>query len=162
MESVHPGVPPSPGQQRRSDIKVLLAAGIGVLLAGVIIAAAILAIVSRGAGPDVKKPLAFGLASDQVHNVRTGGPVNIVGPTGDGFWVALEHNRPVALLVKQPKPHACTLRWRGSKDTFTCDGVPVKSVQMARYRSYTSQSGPTKGLFMVALREVQPAPQPVG
>jgi hypothetical protein len=151
-------VPSSP-PQRRSDIKLLIGAGVGVLLGGVVIAAAILALTARGTGPNVKVPLPFGLESSIHDDVRQGGPINIAGLSGDdGFWVAIENHRLVALLVKQPKPQSCTLRWRGSKDTFTCDDQPVGSRNMARFRSYTAHHGPNKGAFMVALREVEPAP----
>jgi hypothetical protein len=61
-------------------------------------------------------------------------------------------------LVKQPKPNACTLLWRGSKDTFTCAGTPVSSRNMARYRSFTGRTGVNKGAFMVRLRDVLPGP----
>jgi len=152
-------VPPTPSAQRRGDIKLMLGAAVGVLLGGVVIAAAILAVTSRGGTPNIKKPVPFGLESDVHDRVRQGGPVNIAGLSGDdGFWVAIEDHELVALLVKQPKPNACTLRWRGSKDTFTCDDRPVSSRNMARYRSFTSHQGATKGAFMVALRDVEPAP----
>ena len=73
--------------------------------------------------------------------MRTGGPVNIAGLSGDdGFWVAIEDHQLVALLVKQPKPQSCTLRWRGSKNTFTCDDKPVASRNMARFRSFTGRT----------------------
>ena len=104
-------------------------------------------------------PQPFGLASYIHENVREGGPINIAGLSGDdGFWVAIEDHQLVALLVKQPAPGACTLRWRGSKDTFTCDDKPVSSTNMARYRSFVQRSGPNKGAYMVALRDVRPAP----
>ena len=152
-------MPSTQPPQRRGDIKLLLGATIAVLLAGVVIAAAILAVTSRGGTPNLKKPLPFGLESDVHARVRQGGPVNIAGLSGDdGFWVATEDHQLVALLVKQPKPHACTLRWRGSKNTFTCDDRPVSSRNMARYRSFTSRTGNTKGAFMVALHDVEPAP----
>jgi hypothetical protein len=155
----HCGVPPTRPSQRRGDIKLLLGAGISVLLAGVVIAAAILAVTSGGGTPNIKRPLPFGLESAIHDNVRQGGPINIAGLSGDdGFWVAIEDHRLVALLVKQPKPNACTLRWRGSKDTFTCDDKPVSSRTMARYRSFTSRRGATKGSLMVALRDIEPAP----
>lgn len=152
-------MPPEPGQQRKSDIRLLLGATIGVLLGGVIIAAAILAITSRGTVPTTRKPIAFGLAAEVRKNVEKGGPINIAGASGDtGFWVALEYGELVALLVHQPKPQSCTLRWRGSKNTFLCDGRKVDATDLARYRSFVSKSGPTKGLYMVALRDVQPPP----
>lgn len=152
-------MPRDPGQQRKSDIRLLLGATIGVILGGVIIAAAILAVTSRGTVPSIRKPIAFGLAAEVTKNVKKGGPINIAGASGDtGFWVALEDGKPVALLVHQPKPQSCTLRWRGSKNTFFCSGRKVVSRDLARYRSFVSTSGPTKGLYMVALRDVQPAP----
>ena len=152
-------MPRDPGQQRTSDIRLLLGATIGVILGGVIIAAAILAVTSRGTVPTTRKPVAFGLAAEVRKNVAKGGPINIAGASGDtGFWVALEDGKPVALLVHQPKPQSCTLRWRGSKNSFLCDGRRVDTEDLARYRSFASRSGPTKGLYMVALRDVQPAP----
>jgi hypothetical protein len=152
-------VPPTDPSQRRGDVKLLLGAGVAVLLGGVVIAAAILAITARGTSPSIKVPLPFGLESDIHDRVREGGPVNIAGLSGDdGFWVAIEDHRLVALLVKQPPPNACTLRWRGSKDTFTCDDRPVSSRNMARYRSFTSRHGDNQGAFMVALRDIEPAP----
>ena len=147
--------------QRRSDIRLLLGAAIAVLVGGILVAAAILAVTSRGAIPNVKVPQAFGLASDIRQKVREGGPINIAGLSGDdGFWVAIEDHRLVALMVNQPEPASCTLRWRGSLNTFTCDGRPVKSHSAARYRTFVQKRGPRKGLFMVALREVLPAPSP--
>ena len=152
--AVPPAVP-----QRRSDIKLLLGAGIAVLLAGIVLAAAILAITARGSSPSSKHPVPFGSEVDIHDRVRTGGPVNIAGLSGDdGFWVAIEDHELVALLVKQPKPHHCTLRWRGSKNTFTCDDRPVASRNMARFRSFTKQHGALKGSYMVALRDIEPAP----
>jgi hypothetical protein len=152
-------VPTSRPQQRRSDITLLIGAAVGVLIAGVVIAAAILAITAGGGAPSTKRPIPFGSAVDIRSRVRDGGPYNIAGLSGDdGFWVAIEDHRLVALLVKQPKPGACTLIWRGSKDTFTCDGTPVSSRNMARYRTFTGRSGANKDLFMVRLREVVPGP----
>ncbi len=152
-------MPRDPGQQRKSDLRLVLGATIGIILGGVVIAAAILAVTSRGKVPTTRKPIAFGLGTEVRKNVRSGGPVNIAGASGDtGFWVALEDGELVALLVHQPKPQSCTLRWRGSKNSFLCDGRRVTSDQLARYRSFVSKSGPTKGLYMVALRDVQPAP----
>ncbi|MGZ4675557.1 MAG: hypothetical protein ACXVJ7_17630 [Acidimicrobiia bacterium] len=155
-------MPDPPSRPRRSDLTFLIGAAIGVIIGGLVIAAAILAVTSRGSAPSIKRPLPFGLASAIHKDVRSGGPINIAGLSGDtGFWVAVEHHQLVALVVKQPKPHACTLRWRGSKNTFTCDDTPVKSEQMARYRSFTSRSGPTKGSLMVELRKILPAPEPI-
>lgn len=147
--------------QRRSDLHLLLGSAIAVIVAGILVAGAILAITARAKPPNVKIALPFGLASDIYKRVHDGGPVNIAGLSGDdGFWVALEHGQLVGLLVHQPKPNACTLRWRGSKNTFTCDDRPVTSGHLARYKTFTQTRGPQKGLFMVKLRTVLPAPAP--
>ena len=123
------------------------------------IAAAILAITADGFAPNLRKPQPFGLASDIRAKVREGGPVLIAGLSGDdGFWVTLENDRLVALLVRQPTPASCILRWRGSKGTFTCDDRPVDPTNLARYRSSVAASGPTKDLYMVELRKVLPPP----
>lgn len=150
---------PSKPSQRRSDIRLLLGAAIGLIIGGILVAAAILAVTSRGKAPNVKVPLPFGLASDIHMKVREGGPINIAGLSGDdGFWVGIEHHQLVALLVTQPKPASCTLRWRGSKNTFTCDDRPVASANLARYESFIQKNGPRKGLYMVKLRTVLPPP----
>lgn len=145
--------------QRRSDIRLLLGAAVGIILGGIVVAAAILAITSRGGVPTTRRPVPFGLEATIHRTVRDGGPVNMAGLSGDdGFWLAIEDHRLVPLLVKQPSPESCTLRWRGSKDTFTCDDRPVRSEEMARFRSFTSKHGRTKGSLMVDLRKVLPAP----
>ena len=150
---------PSRPSQRRSDIRLLLGSAIALIIGGILVAGAILAITSRGKAPNVRGPLAFGLASDIRMRVHDGGPINIAGLSGDdGFWVAIEDHELVALLVAQPKPAACSLRWRGSKNRFTCDDRPVETVNLARFRSFVRKRGPQKGLFMVRLRTVLPAP----
>jgi hypothetical protein len=148
------------GSQRRADLRLILGATVGVLLGGLIIAAAVFNLTAGGGVPSVNEPLAFGLASDIRQKVREGGPINFADPTGGGndFWVGLEDGRLVPLLVSQPKPADCTLRWRGSLDTFTCDGEPVQAENLARYRSFIQRSGDTKGLYMVEIQKVLPPP----
>src|SRR4029078_13209609 len=51
---------PAARPKQGSDIKLLLGAGIAVLLGGVVIAAAILAITARGTGPNIKRTVPFG------------------------------------------------------------------------------------------------------
>ncbi len=145
---------------RQSDLRLLIGAAVAVIIGGIVVAAAILAVTSGGALPDIRKPQPFGSAADIGKKVKEGGPINMAGLSGDdGFWVALEHGERVALLVDQPGPPPCTLRWRGSKGTFTCNDRPVKTANLARFRSFTSRTGPTKGLYMVELKKVLPAPE---
>ena len=149
---------PSDRSQRRSDIRLLLGSAIALIIGGILVAAAILAVTSRGK-INIKVALPFGSATDIQKRVHDGGPVYIAGPSGDnGFWVAIEQRRLVALPVHQPKPAACTLRWRGSKNTFTCDDRRVTSEQLVRYRSFTRRAGAPNDSFMVRLNRVLPAP----
>jgi hypothetical protein len=53
------------------------------------------------------------------------------------------------------------VKWRASKDSFVCGNRKIPMDRLARYRSFVSKSGPTKGLYMVALRDVQPGPATV-
>lgn len=154
-------MPPAP-KNRRRDLTILLGAAIAVIVAGILVAAAILAVTSRGKLPSTKVAQPFGLASDIKAKVREGGPIAMAGLSGDdGFWVAIENGRLVTLMVEQPKPADCSLRWRGSKDTFTCDGRPVTPAELARFRSYVEPTGPRKGLLMVEMRKVLPAPNAI-
>ena len=144
--------------QRQSDLRLLLGTTVAVLLGGIVIAAAILAITADGV-PNLRRPQPFGLAVDLRKKVNEGGPLLIAGLSGDdGFWITMENERLVPLLVRQRTPEPCILRWRGSKDTFTCDDRPVDPSTMARYRTSVAENGPAKGLYMVELRKVLPAP----
>ena len=151
-------MPQAPKPNRR-DLTILLGATIAVVVAGILVAAAILAVTSRGKLPSTKVAQPFGLASDIQSKVREGGPVAMAGlSSDDGFWVAIEDHKLVTLPVAQPAPNRCTLRWRGSKNSFTCDDRKVKVADLARFRSFTEPSGPRKGLLMVELRKVLPPP----
>ncbi len=152
------GVPRAP-KDRRRDLTILLGATIAVIVAGILVAGAILAVTSRGKLPSTKVAQPFGLASDIKKKVREGGPIAMAGLSGDtGFWVGIEDRELVTLPVAQPAPNRCTLRWRGSKDSFTCDDRKIAVADLARFRSFVEPSGPRKGLLMVELRKILPAP----
>ena len=65
---------PPAAPQRRSDIKLLLGAGIAVLLGGIVIAAAILAITARGTAPTSSGRSRSGSEVDIHDRVRAGDP----------------------------------------------------------------------------------------
>ena len=144
---------------KRADAKLVIVATAAVIVAGLLVAAAILLVTGRSKTPGNEKPIPFGYAKSLTTKVRAGGPVAFAGTSGDdGFWLALEHGRLVPLLVRQPGPPACVLRWRGSRDTFTCDGRPVTTGSLVRYSTEIPKRGDRKGILLVDLRQVEPAP----
>ena len=148
---------------RRGDIRLVIGATFAIVVAGLLVAGLILVVTGRPKTPGNEKPIRFGFAKSLAAKVREGGPVAFAGTSGDdGFWLALEHGRLVPLLVRQPGPPACVLRWRGSRDTFTCDGRSVTIGSLVRYSNEIPKRGDDKGIFLVNLRHVTPAPDAPG
>lgn len=144
---------------RRGDLKLVIGATFAVVVVGLLVAAAILVVTGRSKTPGNEKPIRFGFAKSLTTKVRDGGPVVFAGTSGDdGFWLALERGRLTALLVRQPGPPPCSLRWRGSRDTFTCDGHPVRTTTLARYSTEIPAHGDDQGIFLVDLRHVESRP----
>jgi hypothetical protein len=129
-----------------------------VLVAGLLVAAAILLVTGRAKTPKPTKPIPFGVARSVRQLVEDGGPVPYAGTSGDdGFWVAIEDGKLVALVVQQPDL-GCNTKWRGSIDSFVCGGEKVRSTELERYKVVIPTSGDRKGNFLVDLRTVLPAP----
>jgi hypothetical protein len=148
--------------ERRSDTKLLIGATVAVLVAGLIIAAAILLVTGRAKTPGLDKPIPFGIASSLRAKVKEGGPILFAGTTGDtGFWLILEDGRLVALDVQKPTEKTCNIKFRSSLDAFTdCHGRKVTPESMARFRTSVPKRGDQKGFFLVDLRHLDPAPGP--
>ena len=66
---------------------------------------------------------------------KDGGPFAYAGNSGDdGFWIAIEDGKLVALKIQKPGTKDCNVIWRGSKNTFVdCNGDPIRIDQLARY-----------------------------
>ena len=144
---------------KRGDARLVIGATVAIVLAGLLVAVAILLVTGRSKTPGNEKPIPFGYARSLTTKVRKGGPVAFAGTSGDdGFWLALEHGRLVPLLVRQPGPPACVLRWRGSRDTFTCNGRAVATGSLVRYATEIPRRGDRKGILLVDLRHAEPAP----
>jgi hypothetical protein len=144
--------------QRRGDTRLLLGATAAVIVAGLLVAVAILLVTGRAKTPKPTKPITFGIAASLRAKVEDGGPFAYAGTSGDdGFWVALEDGKLVALVVRQPQL-GCNVKWRGSVDSFTCHDRKVKPGQLQRYRVIVPTAGDRKGQFLVDLRKVEPAP----
>lgn len=143
---------------RTGDTRLLLGATAAVIVAGVLVAVAILLVTGRAKTPEPTDPVTFGVAKSLREKVATGGPVAYAGTTGDdGFWVAIENGQLVALVVQQPAL-GCNVKWRGSVDSFTCGDRKVDSRDLERYRVVIPARGEEKGRFLVDLRDVQAPP----
>ena len=145
---------------RRGDTRILIVATVAVVVAGLVIAAAILLVTSRAKTPAVTGPIPFGYAKSLKAKVKTGGPVAYAGTTGDtGFWLAIERGDLVALKIRRPGTAGCNVRWAGSVDSFLdCNGKRVRTDQLARYPTEIPTRGGDKGILLVDLRHTIPAP----
>ncbi|MGZ4803615.1 MAG: hypothetical protein ACXVKA_16260 [Acidimicrobiia bacterium] len=147
--------------RRRGDTRVIVAATLGVLVLGLVIAAAILLITGRAKNPEIKGPVAFGIARSLKQKAEDGGPFAFAGNSGDdGFWIAIEHGKLVALKIRKPGTKDCNVIWKGSKNTFVdCHGTPLRTEQLARYPIRIPTKGGDKGVLLVDLSGNVPPPE---
>ncbi len=145
---------------RRGDTRVYVLATLAVVVVGLLIAAAILLITGRAKTPAIQGSIPFGVASSLREKAKDGGPFAFAGDTGDnGFWIALEDGKLVALKIRKPGTKDCNVLWRGSKDTFEdCDGNPIRMDQLARYPTEIPKRGDRKGVLLVNLDGTIPPP----
>ncbi|HWS45179.1 MAG TPA: hypothetical protein VN636_04900 [Acidimicrobiia bacterium] len=115
---------------RASDIKLIVAATVGVLVAGFLIAGAAL-VATRGSQSTTCRELNIGSASDRRKTLANEGPSFIGAGANCGFWIALEDNDIVAYKVKQPS--GCTLTLRDQGTRWECGGRTVAPADLARY-----------------------------
>jgi hypothetical protein len=113
---------------RSSDIKLIVVATVGVLIAGFLIAGAAL-VATRGKGSLVCPELNIGAAADIRKTLESGGPTFTTGGAGCGFWLALVDNDIVA--YKADQPDGCTLKLK--RDHWECGGVTVPEATLAQY-----------------------------
>jgi hypothetical protein len=145
---------------RKGDARVLVLATLAVLVFGLIIAALILFITGRAKTPEITGSIPFGVANSIREKAIDGGPFAYAGNSGDdGFWIAIEDGKVVALKIQKPGTKDCNVVWRGSKDTFVdCNNDPIRIDQLARYPVEVPKHGPNKGLLMVDLSRTIPPP----
>ncbi|MCZ7527521.1 MAG: hypothetical protein M5U14_14735 [Acidimicrobiia bacterium] len=151
--------------RRRSDLTILLATGGAALAAALVVAALLLVTTGRNAEtPSEDQPIVLGRAENVRERLEEGGPDYIANPTGgDGFWLALEDGEIVVLAITLPDRPDCTVDWRGRDDTFVdCDGEPVDTRQLARYRAEVSDEEDREGALLVDLQELLPPPIDAG
>jgi len=161
-----PSPTPRPSRTSRSDRTLLLVTGGAVIVAGLLVAGVML-LATRSGGKVPPGPFALGSAMGLAENVRDEGPVFYADPTGRsaGVWVDLEGGRLVALRVHDPSTD-CTVKWKAPRDGESvghyvdCHGKHLTSEQVPRYASEVPTTGARKGLLLVDVRDVLPAPSP--
>ncbi len=145
---------------RKGDARVLVLATLAVLVFGLVVAALILFITGRAKTPEIKGAIPFGYAKSIRQKAIDGGPFAYAGNSGDdGFWIAIEDGKLVALKIQKPGTADCNVIWRGSKNTFKdCNNDSIRIDQLARYPVDVPTKGKHKGLLMVDLSTTIPPP----
>jgi len=145
---------------RRGDTRFLVVTTLAVLVFGLVVAAIILLVTGRAKNPEIKGPVAFGIARNLKEKAKQGGPFAFAGNSGDdGFWIAIEDGKLVALKIQKPGTKDCNVIWRGSKNTFEdCNGDPITTGRLARYPIEIPTKGGQKGVLLVDLSKTIPPP----
>jgi hypothetical protein len=136
---------PRSARARSSDIKLIVAATVGVLLAGFLIAGAAL-VATRGSGSVVCDKVNEGSAADIRQNLQDEGPSFHSSGANCGFWLALQDGNIVAYKVKQPS--GCTLNLRDRATRWICGGVEVEPTTLAQYPVSIEKFGQIDALFV--------------
>jgi hypothetical protein len=149
-------MPPS-----RSDARLLLGASAAVFAGGVLVAIVLLFASGSGSAPKHYVPFQAGDADSLARELRTGGPFFVADPFGGNRSIlfALEDGKVVALSNVLPGTKSCSVRWRGSINSFQdCHGAKHASTDLDRYQVTIDPGGAAKGQLFVDLREKIAAP----
>ena len=127
---------------RSSDIKLIVSATVGVLLAGFLIAGA--ALVATRSKSVVCGQLNIGSATDVRNTLDTGGPYFQTGGAGCGFWLALADGNIVAYKVEQPQN--CSLQLK--RDHWKCGDQTLEAADLATYPVSIQTVGQTDSVIV--------------
>jgi hypothetical protein len=114
---------------RAADIKLIVAATVGVLLVGGMIAGMIWLATSSG-GDRTCGQLNAGAATDIRKTLDNGGPIFTTGGASCGFYLALADGDIVAYKAEQIDA-ACTLRLK--RDHWECGGQVLADDELEQY-----------------------------
>jgi len=147
----------------KGDGKIIALAAGAVIAAGLVIALVLLVATGRESGQRKAGPFPAGLASAVKSELKDGGPYFFPDPFGGSrnMLLALEDGKVVALSNIVPNSKTCTVKWRGTLDSFVdCHGDKLKSTELARYELSIPKRGDFKGVLLVDPRQLVPAPNP--
>ena len=112
---------------RKSDVKIIVATTVAVLLAAGLLGAFIYE-GTHSSGSLVCPNLNVGSATDIRRTLTNGGPIFQTGGASCGFYLALVDGDIVAYKAEQP---GCTLRLK--RDHWECGGQVVPDDRLAQY-----------------------------
>jgi hypothetical protein len=128
---------------RSSDIKLIIGATVGVLMAGFLIAAGAF-VATRSSGSVVCGQLNIGSATDVRNLLDRGGPYFQTGGAGCGFWLALSNGNIVAYKVEQPQH--CPVKLK--RDHWQCGSETIAAADLAQYPVSIQTVGQTSSVVI--------------
>ena len=147
----------------KDNKKLVAITTITAIVCGLALAGLLMWSTGRGGGSTAYKPFNAGYEKALRKNLEKGGPVYFADPFGgnQGFWFALEDGEIVALAVNQPDQPKCSVRWRGSRNTFVdCNDQPRAVSALARFGVEIKGEVPEQLVF-VDLQALLPPPSSV-
>ncbi len=146
-----------------SDRRVLVFAGVLVVVAGVAVAALIFFATGGSQDtPSSREPLFLGIERELKGKIDEGGPLYFASPFGDeGFWLDVEDGNLVALSLVKPDTTDCIVKWRDPRKAYVdCEDNDLQAVDLDRFRVTIGslQEGAPDDAVYVNLRESEPAP----
>lgn len=121
----------------RGDTRAFLFAAGTLVVAGLVVAALMLAVTRGNGTPSVQDngPLDIGDNQSIIDQIDEGGPLYFANPFGgDGFWVATDGDQLVAYVLQVPGRENCNIKWQGRDNTFVdCDRNPVDTAGLEHY-----------------------------
>lgn len=166
-QPLRPGGEPATPRASKGDVRFFVVTVVAILVAGLSIAAILWVLSGRGGQPTGSgaeyEAFSAGNAETLTRQIREGGPVFFADPLAGekGFWIDREQGELVALSVNSPEEDDCPLRWRASVNRYEdCDARRYASEQLDRFTTNIPERGEQRGLFLVDLRRIIPAPEP--
>ena len=145
----------------RSDRRLLIVTTLGLVVAAVLVAVALLVATNDSAAPTSNRRMIYlGPEKSLRESIDLGSPLYVANPFGaEGFWVDKEDGAIVALKLTVPGTDHCAVKWKGKPKSYVdCHGALVAASELDRYRILRLRSGARKGGIVVDLRTLEPAP----
>jgi hypothetical protein len=151
-------VPPAP-----SDRRLLVGAGLFVVLAAAAFAAALFFATGGGQSAPKRGPVYIGLERDLRNTLKQGPRLYFAHPFGGtGFWLDTENGHLVALVARRADDPSCTVAWRNlRRGYYDCHGHKLTGAELERYPLQFPQLGPEAGGVIVDFRHVDPPLAPL-
>lgn len=137
--------------------------GGAVVIAGLLFTGVLLLATRNNAGQPSNQPLFLGIETPKIREIKNSSPQYIANPFGgDGFWLAVEKGKLVALVLDRPGTKNCQVKWKAQINHYLdCNGNELTSRQLARYKvTIGVRNGSPAHSVFVNLKKTSPAPEP--